>query len=65
MLQLSKIKADKIDDPEYDNIIGYIQDIAKFSGDTYVERRIKAALDVLSFPMSRYKIAKLIKEAGV
>jgi len=42
-----------------------IQYIAKFSGYTYGERRIKAALDALSFPMSRYTVAKLMKEAGV
>ena len=60
-----KRNADKIDDPEYDEIIGYIQDIAKFSCYTYGERRIKAALGALSFPISRYKVAKLIKEAGV
>jgi len=46
-------------------LIKLIQDIAKFSGYTYGERRIKAALDALSFPMSRYTVAKLMKEAGV
>ena len=60
-----KRKSDKIDDPEHDDIIGYIQDIAKFSGYTYGERRIKPALDILSFPLSHYKVAKLMKEAGV
>ncbi|PCJ40464.1 MAG: IS3 family transposase, partial [SAR86 cluster bacterium] len=58
-------KANKPDDPNHDDIIGWIQDIAKFSGYTYGERRIKASLDALSFPMSRYKVAKLMKEAGV
>ena len=58
-------KAIKTEDPEHDDIIELIQDIAKFSGYTYGERRIKAALDALSFPMSRYKVAKLMKEAGV
>ncbi len=60
-----KRKTNKIEDPYHDDIIGWIQDIAKFSGYTYGERRIKAALDALSFPMSRYKVAKLMKEAGV
>jgi hypothetical protein len=60
-----KRKASKIEDPDHDDIIGWIQDISKFSGYTYGERRIKAALDALSFPMSRYKVAKLMKEAGV
>jgi transposase InsO family protein len=60
-----KRKTNKIDDPEHDDIIGWIQSIAKLSGYTYGERRIKAALDALSFPMSRYRVAKLMKEAGV
>ena len=60
-----KRKANKTDDPDHDDIIEWIQNIAKFSGYTYGERRIKAALDALSFPMSRYKVAKLMKEAGV
>jgi len=60
-----KRKANQIEDLDHDDIIGWIQDIAKFSGYTYGERRIKAALDALSFPMSRYKVAKLMKEAGV
>ena len=60
-----KRKANKIDDPEHDDIIEWIQDIAKFSGYTYGQRRMKAVLDALSFPMSRYKVAKLMKEAGV
>lgn len=57
--------ANKTENPDHDDIIRWIQDIAKFSGYTYGERRIKAALDALSFPMSRYKVAKLMKEAGV
>jgi transposase InsO family protein len=60
-----KRTANKTENPDHDDIIGWIQDIAKFSGYTYGERRIKAALDALSFPMSRYKVAKLMKEAGV
>ncbi len=60
-----KRKVNKTQDPDHDEIIEWIQDIAKFSGYTYGERRIKATLDALSFPMSRYKVAKLMKEAGV
>ena len=58
-----KPKNNKPQDP--DDIIGWIKYFAKLSGYTYGERRIKAALDALSFPMSRYKVAKLMKEAGV
>jgi len=46
---------------EHDDIIGWIRNIVKLSGNTYGERRIKAALDALSFLMSRYKVAELIK----
>ncbi len=60
-----KRKVNKTQDPDHDEIIEWIQDIAKFSGYTYGERRIKATLYALSFPMSRYKVAKLMKEAGV
>ncbi len=58
-------KINKPKDPDHDDIIGWIQDIAEFSGYTYGERRIKASLDALSFPMSRYKVVKLMKEADV
>ncbi|OUS30842.1 transposase [Thalassotalea sp. 42_200_T64] len=60
-----KRNAKKVDDPDHVEIIEWIQEIAKFSGYSYGERRIKAALDALSFPMSRYKVAKLMKEADV
>ncbi|MFT5636839.1 MAG: transposase-like protein [Cognaticolwellia sp.] len=60
-----KRKAEQIDVPAHDDIIAWIQYIAKFSSYTYEEIRIKAALDALSFPMSRYKVAKFMKEADV
>lgn len=62
-----KRKNDKIDidDTEYDDIIRYIQNIAKFSDYTYGERRIKSALDALSLLVIRYKIMRLMEEASV
>jgi transposase InsO family protein len=42
-----------------------VKDIAKFSDNTYGERRIKAVLNALSFSVSRWKVAKLMKEANV
>lgn len=39
--------------------------IAKLSDNTYGEKRIKAALNALSFHVSRWKVAKLMKEANV
>jgi hypothetical protein len=47
-----KRKDNQIDDPKYDEAIGWIQSIAKFSDYTYDKSRIKASLDVLSLPMS-------------
>jgi len=60
-----KRKTDKVAHPEHDDVIELIQNIAKFSDYTYGERRMKAALAALSFPMSRYMVSKLMKEAGV
>ncbi|PCH96314.1 MAG: hypothetical protein COB83_06115 [Gammaproteobacteria bacterium] len=60
-----KRKANKTEDSEHDDIINWIQDIAKFSGYTYGERRIKAALDALSFPMSRLVLENLFSVNSV
>jgi len=46
-------------------MIELVKDIAKFSDNTYGEKRIKAVLNALSFPVSRWKVAKLMKEANV
>lgn len=60
-----KRKANAIHDPDHDEMIEWIQDVAKFSDYTYGERRYKEVLNALSFPVGRYKTAKLMKEAGV
>ena len=46
-------------------MIDLVTDIAKFSNNTYGERRIKATLNAMSFSISRWKVAKLMKEANV
>ncbi|MCK5817650.1 MAG: hypothetical protein KAH18_00050 [Psychromonas sp.] len=38
---------------------------AKQSVDTYDKRRIKEVFNVLGFPVSRWKVNKLMKEANV
>jgi len=60
-----KRKENKADDPTHQEMIDLVKDIAKFSDNTYGERRIKAVLNALSFPVSRWKFAKLMKEANV
>ncbi|MFT6835292.1 MAG: putative transposase [Francisellaceae bacterium] len=56
-----KRKANNIDDPTHQEMIELIKDIAKFSDNTYGARRIKKVLNTLSFPVSRSKIAKLMR----
>ncbi|MFQ3193539.1 MAG: putative transposase [Colwellia sp.] len=46
-------------------MIALIKDIAKFSNNRYGARRIKKVLNTLSFPLSRRKMAQLMKEANV
>lgn len=46
-------------------MLDLVKDIAKFSDNTYGSRRIKAVLNALSFPVSRWAVVKLMKEAGV
>ncbi len=42
-----------------------VRDIAKATDDSYGSRRIKKALNAMSYPVSRNKARKLMKEAGV
>ncbi len=49
-----KRNASKVDDPTHQEMIDLVKDIAKFSDNTYGERRIKAVLNALSFPVSRW-----------
>jgi len=60
-----KRKTSKADNTTHQEMLELVKDIAKFSDNTYGERRIKAVLNALSFPVSRYKVAKLMKEAKV
>ena len=42
-----------------------VQELAKASDHTYGSRRIKVALGLMSYPVSRNKAKKLMNEAGV
>ena len=60
-----KRKVNKPSDSTHQEMLELVKDIANFSNNTYGERRIKAVLNTLSFPVSRWKVAKLMKEAKV
>ncbi len=49
----------------HQEMIEAVKDIAKASDDSYGSRRMKKALNVLSYPVSRNKARQLMKEAGV
>ena len=46
-------------------LIEAVQELAKASDHTYGSRRMKFALGIMSYPVSRNKAKKLMKEAGV
>lgn len=58
-------QASKPVDYYHQELLEAVKDIAKASDDTYGSRRMKKALNVLSYPVSRHKARKLMKEAGV
>lgn len=60
-----KRKAQRPIDTTHQEMLEWVKDIAKFSDNTYGERRIQKALNALSFPVSRRKTAQLMKEANV
>jgi len=58
-------KENKPVDPEYQEMLIWVKEIAEASDDTYGSRRMKKALNALGFPVSRNKARKLMREAGV
>jgi putative transposase len=60
-----KRKAQRPIDTTHQEMVEWVKDIAKFSDNTYGERRIQKSLNALSFPVSRRKTAQLMKEANV
>jgi hypothetical protein len=63
--QYTKSQEGKPEDPVHQEMIEWVQDIAKSSDDTYGSRRMKKALNVLGYPVSREKARKLMREANV
>jgi wyosine [tRNA(Phe)-imidazoG37] synthetase (radical SAM superfamily) len=58
-------QASKADDPKHQEMLEWVKKIAESSGYSYGSRRMKKALNALSFPVSRNKARKLMREAGV
>ena len=49
----------------HEELLEAVRDIAKATEDSYGSRRMKEALNALSYPVSRNKARKLMKEANV
>ena len=60
-----KRQLERPDDPHHSEMLEWVKEIAKSSGDTYGERRMKAALNILGYPVTRGRARKLMKEAAV
>jgi putative transposase len=58
-------QANRPDDPERQEILEWVEDIAKSSRYTYGSRRMKRALNTLGYPVGRNKARNLMREAGV
>lgn len=61
---LKRSKTKKIA-PDHEDMIEVIQNVAESSDYTYGSRRMQKTLNAFSFPVGRWKTAKLMKEAGV
>ncbi len=55
----------RLADPEHQEMLDWMKDIAIASKYTYGRRRMKRAMNALGFPISRTKTVKLMKEAGI
>ena len=55
----------RVPDFYHREMLEVVKEIAKASDDSYGSRRMKEALNTLSYPVSRNKTRKLMKEAGV
>ena len=52
-------------DPEHQEMLRLVKEVAEAGKDTYGSRRMKRALNALGFPISRNKARKLMREADV
>jgi len=58
-------QANRPDDTEHQEMLEWIKDLAESSKYSYGSRRMKKALNILGYPVSRNKARKLMREAGV
>jgi len=63
--QYERNQANKPKNPEHQEMLEWVEDIAESSGHTYGSRRMKRALNALGYPVSRDKARKLMREAGI
>ncbi len=57
--------ANKGDDPEHQEMLGWVKKVGESSNYSYGSRRMKKALNALGFPVNRNTARKLMKEANV
>ena len=58
-----QITAAKLADPVYQEMLEWVKDIAIASKYSYGRRRMKKAMNILGFPISRTQTVNLMKEA--
>ena len=58
-------KEERPADPEHEELLEFVKELAEATDNTYGSRRMKQALNALGFPISRDKARKLMQEAGV
>jgi hypothetical protein len=57
--------ANKVNDPEHQEMVEWVKAIAASSDYSYGSRRMKKALNILGYPVNRNQARKLMCEAGV
>jgi putative transposase len=60
-----KFGANKLDDPLHEEMLECVKEIVVGSDYTYGSRRVKKAMNILSYPINRDKARQLMKEAKV
>jgi putative transposase len=58
-------REDRQPDPEHEEKLAWVKDLAKASDHTYGSRRIAKALRALGYPVGRHQARSLMREAGV
>ena len=58
-------RQDRDPDPEHEETLGLVKDLAEASDNTYGSRRMARALRALGYRVGRYQARRLMREAGV